>query len=100
MGEPRPARHAFVDSVEVQEWIESTLRARLCAAARGHSVPMPAKGFVVRFPNGDFEYDVRRAPAPEVGDTIRRKGALWNVTRVTGTELRTIHVEAKVDDGR
>jgi hypothetical protein len=53
---------------------------------------MPAKAFVIRFPDGDFEYDMRRASAPVVGDTIKRKGTVWTVTRVTGRRPVTIHV--------
>jgi hypothetical protein len=53
---------------------------------------MPAKAFVIRFPNGDFEYDMRRAVAPSVGETIRKKGLLWSVTRVTQDEPITVHV--------
>jgi hypothetical protein len=39
---------------------------------------MPGKAFVIRFPSGDFEYDVTvtgRALSA-VGDTMRRKGVL------------------------
>jgi hypothetical protein len=57
---------------------------------------MPAKAFVIRFPDGDFEYDMRRAVAPTVGETIRKRGLLWTVTRVTKNEPVTVHV-ARVD---
>ena len=56
---------------------------------------MPLKAFVVRFPNGDFEYDVRSRGAPEVGETMRRRGELWKVTTLdTRDAVVTIHVEA------
>jgi hypothetical protein len=56
---------------------------------------MPSRAFVVRFPNGDFEYDVRSRDAPEVGETMRRRGALWKVTtRDARDVVVTIHVEA------
>jgi hypothetical protein len=53
---------------------------------------MPAKAFVIRFPDGDFEYDMRRAVAPRVGETIRKKGLLWKVMRVTRDEPVIVHV--------
>jgi hypothetical protein len=56
---------------------------------------MPSRAFVVRFPNGDFEYEVRSRAAPEVGDTMRRRGALWRVTtRDARDAVLTVHVEA------
>jgi hypothetical protein len=56
---------------------------------------MPSRAFVVRFPNGDFEYQVRPGAAPEVGDTMRRRGALWRVTtRNSRDAVLTVHVEA------
>ena len=43
------------------------------------------KAFVIRFPSGDFEYDltVTGRALPVLGDTMRRKGVLWLVTRIT-----------------
>ena len=56
---------------------------------------MPSRAFVVRFPNGDFEYDVRSRAAPEVGETMRRRGALWKVmTLDTRQAVVTVNVEA------
>jgi hypothetical protein len=57
---------------------------------------MPARAFVIRFPNGDFEYDMRRGAAPTVGETMRKKGLLWSVIRVTQDERLTVHL-ARVD---
>ncbi|HEX5701410.1 MAG TPA: hypothetical protein VFX77_12240 [Rubrobacter sp.] len=56
---------------------------------------MPGKAFVIRFPNGDFEYDltVTGRALPAVGDTMRRKGVLWLVTRVTHELVEIVHVE-------
>jgi hypothetical protein len=53
---------------------------------------MPAKAFVIRYPDGDFEYDMRRGAAPRVGDMLRKRGLLWSVTRVTQDEPVTVHV--------
>lgn len=56
---------------------------------------MPSRAFVVRFPNGDFEYEVRSGAAPEVGDMIRRRGAVWRVTmRDARDAVLTVHIEA------
>ena len=41
---------------------------------------MPARAFVIRFPNGDFEYDFTRRALPRIGDRFKRRGALWQVT--------------------
>jgi hypothetical protein len=58
---------------------------------------MPAKAFVIRFPSGDFEYDLRRADAPKVGETISKRGLLWRVTQVTQEQPPTVRV-APVDE--
>jgi hypothetical protein len=56
---------------------------------------MPSRAFVVRFPNGDFEYEVRSRAAPEVGEMMRRRGALWKVTTLdTRDAVVTVSVEA------
>ena len=54
---------------------------------------MPASAFVIRFPNGDFEYDFTRRALPSIGETMRRNGLLWAVTRVTLDKVVTVHVE-------
>ena len=59
---------------------------------------MPAKAFVIRFPNGDYEYQLSRRPVPAIGEKMRRKGALWSVTRIaqgaiTQDGIDTVHVE-------
>ena len=56
-----------------------------------------ARAFVVRFPNGDFEYDFTRRAIPTIGETTRRQGLLWSVTRITQDRLEpdgvdTVHV--------
>jgi hypothetical protein len=56
-------------------------------------VSMPARAFVIRFPNGDYEYDVGRRAAPTIGDTVRRRGVLWSVTKITQDTVVTLHVE-------
>jgi hypothetical protein len=64
---------------------------------------MPAKAFVIRFPNGDYEYDFTRRAIPTDGETIRKQGLLWSVTRITHDRLERkgveiVHVE-RVDPG-
>jgi hypothetical protein len=54
---------------------------------------MPARAFVIQFPDGDFEYDFTRGAAPSVGQTLRRRGSLWSVTRVDGERVVTIYVQ-------
>ena len=56
-------------------------------------VSIPASTFVIRFPDGDYEYDLTRRERPAVGDTLRRKGSLWSVTRVTDGDVLTVHVD-------
>jgi hypothetical protein len=34
----------------------------------------PHKSVVIRFPTGDFEYNVTRRVAPSIGETVRREG--------------------------
>jgi hypothetical protein len=54
---------------------------------------------VIRFPDGDFEYDMTRRLIPAIGETIRRKGVLWLVTRVTTDEpIATVYVEARASE--
>ena len=33
---------------------------------------MPARAFVIQFPDGDFEYDFTRGAAPSIGQTLRQ----------------------------
>jgi hypothetical protein len=53
---------------------------------------MPARAFVIRFPNGDYEYDFTRRAVPGVGETVRKQGLLWRVTRITQDRPVTVHV--------
>jgi hypothetical protein len=48
---------------------------------------------VIRYPNGDFEYDFTRRAFPSVGEGLRRKGLLWLVTRITQGRVLTVYVE-------
>ena len=48
---------------------------------------------MIRFPDGDFEYDVTRSVPPSVGETLRRRGVTWCVTERTQEDVLTIHVE-------
>jgi len=55
---------------------------------------IPAQAFVIRFPDGDFEYHVTPRVTPSIGETVRRGGTLWSVTRVTnGGAVPTVYVE-------
>ncbi len=45
---------------------------------------------VIRFPNGDYAYDLTRQIVPSVGETFLRTGVLWLVTRI---EHEVVHVE-------
>lgn len=62
-------------------------------AERTERCLIPARAFVIRFPDGDFEYDFTRSVAPAVGDTLRRLGVTWRVTRRTEGDVLTVHVE-------
>jgi hypothetical protein len=42
------------------------------------------KGFLYRFPDRDFQLGVARVP--EVGETVRAKGRMWTVVRVTHSQ--------------
>ena len=54
---------------------------------------MPAKALLIRYPDGDFEYDFTRQDLPAIGDTVQRKGARWRVTRLVGGGVLTAYVE-------
>jgi hypothetical protein len=59
---------------------------------------MPARAFVIRFPNGDYEYDFTQRAIPSIGETMRKLGLLWSVTQITHDMLErdgveTVHVE-------
>jgi hypothetical protein len=49
--------------------------------------------FVIRFPNGDFEYAATSRPMPSVGDSLYRNGMVWLVTRVMHDGAPTVFVE-------
>ncbi|HET8968081.1 MAG TPA: hypothetical protein VFN06_01480 [Gaiellaceae bacterium] len=48
---------------------------------------------MIRFPSGDFEYDLTSRPVPSTGETLRRKSGIWLVTRVTHELVAIVHVE-------
>ena len=50
--------------------------------------------FVIRFPDGDFEYAATTQAVPSVGDSIYRRGADWVVTRVVHDGAATVYVES------
>ena len=53
---------------------------------------IPARAFIIRFPNGDFEYDFSRLAAPQPGEILRRQGVLWSVVQVKDDVVKEIHV--------
>ena len=48
---------------------------------------------MIRFPNGDFEYDSTQREVPSIGETLRRKGAPWLVTKITRELVEVVHVK-------
>ena len=54
---------------------------------------MPAKALLIRYPDGDFEYEFTRLALPVIGDTMKRKGEFWRVTRITRDSVPTAYVE-------
>ena len=57
--------------------------------------PLHAKTIVIQFPNGDVAYDLTRQTVPSVGETIRRNGVLWVVTRITNEIVHVERVDAR-----
>lgn len=49
--------------------------------------------FVIRFPDGDYEYFATQRPVPRVGETIHRWGTDWLVTRVVEDGASIVYVE-------
>jgi hypothetical protein len=49
--------------------------------------------FVIRFPDGDFQYTATERSVPSVGETIHRMGVDWLVTRVVHDGASTVFVE-------
>jgi hypothetical protein len=56
--------------------------------------------FVIRFPNGDFEYAATPSPMPSVGDSIHRNGTVWRVTGVMHDGAPTVFVEHADEERR
>jgi hypothetical protein len=55
---------------------------------------IPKRAFVIRFPDGDFEYDFTGRDAPSVEERIWRRGALWTVSRIQMEDVLTLHVRS------
>jgi hypothetical protein len=53
---------------------------------------MDTSAYVIRFPDGDYEYVVSPASAPAVGTNIERKHAVWKVTEVVSSTPATVYV--------
>jgi hypothetical protein len=49
--------------------------------------------FVIRFPNGDFEYAATTRAVPSVGDSMYRNGTVWVVDRVVHDGASTVYVK-------
>ena len=54
---------------------------------------MAPDSFVIRFPNGDFEYAATTSAIPSVGDSMCRNGTAWVVTRVIHDGASTVYVK-------
>jgi hypothetical protein len=54
---------------------------------------IPAQALLIRYPDGDFEYDFIRQALPVIGDTVRGKGERWRVTRLVESGVLTAYVE-------
>jgi hypothetical protein len=71
--------------------------SRSCVLSRRDSGKLtstvPARAFVIRFPNGDYEYDVTRRAIPTIGDTLHRRGQLWRVASIMEEQPTSVHVE-------
>ena len=50
---------------------------------------------VIRFPNGDFAYDLTDRPPPCGGRDMRRNGVLWVVTQITHEVVHVKPVDAQ-----
>ena len=49
--------------------------------------------FVIRFPDGGFEYTATYRPLPAEGETIHCRGIAWVVVRVVKDGASTVYVE-------
>lgn len=56
--------------------------------------------FVIRFPDGDFEYAATTHAVPSVGDSMYRRGTYWLVTRVIHDGASTVYVESADEQRR
>jgi hypothetical protein len=57
--------------------------------------------YVIRFPDGDYEYVVSPTSAPRVGEKIERKRVVWTVTDVVENKPATVYVAPAPDsEGR
>jgi hypothetical protein len=54
---------------------------------------MSTPGFLIRYPNGEYEYSLTQRGIPSIGDHLRRKGSLWVVKHVNGNGNATVFVE-------
>jgi hypothetical protein len=53
---------------------------------------MSSTAYVIRFPDGDYEYSVGSTRPPVVGLTITRRGAEWRVTEIVESRPMTVYV--------
>ena len=50
---------------------------------------------MIQLPNGELQYDFTRESVPSVGETFRRNGVLWVVTRIKDEVVHVERVEAQ-----
>ena len=92
LGLPRSFAESEFSFREYRSWARAE-------ETREGGVPIPARALLIPYPNGDFEYDFTRVDLPSTGETVRRKGQLWDVTRVTQDEVVTVYVQPAADTG-
>jgi hypothetical protein len=87
-----PSKHLPEILVHALDGFERTTRGHPFRR-RERRCRIPAKALLVRYPNGDFEYDFTRRDFPVIGEKVRRKGELWRVTRIAGSPVPIAYVE-------
>jgi hypothetical protein len=55
-------------------------------------MPLLNSAVVIRFPDGDYEYDLSPSFSPAVGKTIKRKGAWWTITEMVESTPVTVYI--------
>jgi len=60
-------------------------------------MPLLNNAVVIRFPDGDYEYDLSPSFAPAVGKTIKRKGAWWTIMEIVESTPVTVYIAPTSD---